>query len=219
MKKTRNFLKPLNKKFKGMKKIIICLMMGIFLLTLVSAELIEPKYIGKQYGDINVIETCVVNGFPCPADFLCNITIADPNLDVIVLNSPMTRNDTIYNYTFVSTDLLGDYEYNIYCSNVSLSGNQEETLRVTTTGREPNIMITVLLLLSSLGLFILALYMHNHAIGFISGLLFSISGTYLMITGLGDLADLYTRSIAYVVIAFGAFIVLVSGYEWLDEME
>jgi len=201
-------------------KLLLTLFVGIFLLTLVSAaDLTEPKYIGKQFNDVNIIETCVVRGFPCPVDFLCNITISDPNLNTIVLNSPMTRNDTMYNYTFVSTDILGDYSYSTYCSNVTLSGYQAETLRVTTTGREPNVMITILLLLCSLGLFLLALYLKNHAIGFISGILFLMSGMYLMIYGFGDLADLYTRAIAYVIIAFGSFITLLAGYEWLEEME
>ena len=40
-----------------------------------------------------------------------------------------------------------------------------------------------------------------------------------MVTGLGDLADLYTRSIALTVIAFGAFVTLIAGYEWLDELD
>ena len=206
-------------KIRGLfsqNKILLFLFIGIFFLSFVSAE---PKYIGEQYEDLEITETCVVRGFPCPNDFLCNITIKDPNLDVLVLNSPMTRNDTMYNYTFVSTDILGDYKYNIFCSNLTQSGNKEETLRVTTTGREQNVMISLLLLFCSLGLFILALYMKNHAVGFLSGILFLISGVYLMLYGIGNLADLYTRSIAYVVIAFGAFITIISGIEWLEDVE
>lgn len=199
-----------------MKKILIFLLMGIFLLTVVAAE---PKYVGKQYNDINLVETCVVGGFPCDASYLCNITISDPNLNVIVLNSPMTRNDTMYSYVFESTDLLGDYEYNTYCVNGTFSGNKGETLSVTTTGREQNIMIILLLLFCSLGLFLLALYMKNHAVGFLAGLLFSVSGVYAMIYGIGNLSDLYTRSIAGVIIAFGGFVTIMAGIEWLEEIE
>ncbi len=197
-------------------KILLAFVIGLFLLTFVSSA--EPKYIGKQYGDIVIIETCVVRGFSCPSDFLCNITIADPNLNVIVLNQPMTRNDTMYNYTFTSTDLLGDYEYNVFCSNITLSGNQEETLKITTTGRESKVKTTIILLISALVLFLVAILIKNHSVGFISGLLFLMSGIYLMIYGLEDVADLYTRAIALVVIAFGALIVLTAGYEWLDDL-
>ena len=197
-----------------MKKLLLALIMGIFLLTLVSAE----SYRGTQYEDVNIVETCVVNGFPCPNDFLCNITISNPDNDLIVLNIPMERNDTIYNYTFVSTDILGNYDINVYCSNVTLSGNAESSLEITTTGREPKVMITLLLLLSALVLFVLALYLKNHAMGFIAGVMFLISGVYLMIYGLGDVSDMYTRTIALVVIAFGSFITLIAGWEWLDDL-
>ncbi len=202
---------------KMKNKILLTIILGMFLLTLASA--IDPTYFGKQYEDINIVETCTIRGFPCPSDYLCNITVSDPDLNVIVLNSPMTKNDTIYNYTFVSTDLLGDYDYNVYCDNITYSGNEEGLLRVTTTGREPNMMITILLLLCSLGLFVLALYLKNYAMGFLAGILFLVSGVYLMVTGLGDLADLYTRAIAGVIIAFGGFVTLVAGIEWLEEVE
>jgi len=196
------------------KKIMFGLIIGMFFISVVSAN----SYLGTQYESMNIIETCVVNGFPCPSDFLCNITISNPDNNLIVLNSPMTKNDTIYNYTFSSTDVLGDYDINVYCSNVTLSGNAESNLVVTTTGREPNIMITIVLILCSLGLFMLALYLKNQAVGFIAGILFMIAGTHSMIYGFGDLADMYTRAIAVVIIGFGSFIVLVSGIEWLEDL-
>jgi len=197
-----------------MKKILM-LMFGICLISLVSAS----DYLGTQWEDVNIVETCTVEGFPCPSDFLCNITISNPNNELIVLNSPMTRNDTIYNYTFTSTDYLGDYDINIYCSNVTLSGNSESSLTITTTGQNPNLRITIFLLVIALGIFILALYLKSHAIGFTSGILFSIGGTYLMIYGLGDVADMYTRSIAFVILTFGIFVTLIAGIEWLEDLD
>ena len=124
-----------------MKKIILTIMFGIFLLTLVSAS----SYIGTQYKNVNIVETCVVNGFPCPSDFLCNITVINPDRDVVVLNFPMERNDTIYNYTFTSTDLLGNYDMNVYCSNLTLSGNAESSLEITTTGRAVNPTLVIII--------------------------------------------------------------------------
>ena len=198
---------------------IVTVMMSIIMSMLFISLVSATEYIGRQYEDINIVDTCVVSGFPCPASYLCNITISDPDQKLIILNQPMTRNDTVYNYTFTVTDVLGYYAVNIYCDNSTFSGNEESTLWVTTTGREPNVMITILLLICSLGLFLLALYLKNHAIGFISGILFVIAGVYIMIYGLGDLADMYTRSIALVVIAFGAFVTLLAGIEWLEDLD
>ena len=198
-----------------MKKILITIIMSMFLISMVSAV----DYIGKQYEDIRIVDTCEVRGFPCDVSYLCNITISDADLNLVVLNSPMTRNDTIYNYTFADANTLGIYAGNIYCDNTTFSGNEEITIMVTTTGREPNMMITILLLLSSLGIFLLALYLKSHAIGFMSGLLFSVSGMYILIYGLGNLTDLYTQAIALVIMAFGSFVVLIAGYEWLVDID
>lgn len=197
-----------------LNKLLLTFIIGIFLISSITAS----DYLGTQWEDINIVETCTVNGFPCPNDFLCNITISNPNNELIVLNSPMTRNDTIYNYTFLSTDYLGDYDINIYCDNVTLSGNSESSLTITTTGQNPNLRITIFLLVIALGIFMLALHLKSHAIGFISGVLFSITGTYLMIYGLGDVADMYTRAIALVVLTFGIFVTLVSSIEWLEDL-
>jgi len=194
-------------------KYLISIVMLVFLVSTISAS----DYLGKQYTSIDIRDNCEVDGFPCSSSYLCNITISDPDNNLLVLNSPMTRNDTVYNYTLTQTSLLGDYSLTIYCDNTTWGGNEQSILKVTTTGRTPNMMITILLLLCSLGIFLLALYLNNQAIGFISGLLFLVSGTYIMIYGLGNLADLYTRSIALVIIGFGSFVTLISGYEWLSE--
>ena len=65
----------------------------------------------------------------------------------------------------------------------------------------------------------LALYMGYHAVGFMAGLLFSVAGMYFMIYGIGNLSDLYTRSIAGVIIAFGGFVTIMAGIEWLEDVE
>ena len=196
------------------KKVLLVFILGILLLGSISAI----TY-GKQYTDINIIETCSVNGFVCPEDFLCNITITDPDENLIVLNEPMTRNDTVYNYTLILTDTLGGYPYSVDCDNVTQSGREEKVLEVTTTGREPLVKTTIFLTIVAFLLFVLALYMKNHAMGFVSGILFLMAGVYFMIYGLENVADMYTRAIAVTLIAFGGFVTVVAGYEWLDDLE
>ena len=201
-----------------MNKLIMCLMLGLMMFTLVSAA--DDQHYGKQYTDVIIIETCDDDGFKCGSTYSCNITVIDPTQSVVALDILMTRNDTVYNYTLIQTDVLGDYRYKTYCGNGTFSGSNEDgTLTITTTGKKSSFAINIFLILSALGLFVLALYMKNHAIGFISGILFSITGVYTMIYGIGNLADMYTRAMAYTVIAFGGFIVLIAGYEWLSDID
>ena len=191
-------------------------MMSIFLISLTSAT----NYLGKQYEDVNLVEICTYDGFPCSDTFGCNITIINPDNELIILNEVMTQNETIYNYTFVSTDYLGNYAIKFYCSNVTFSGsNTESTLVITTTGREVNQTFVIIILIIALVLFLLALLIKNHATGFIAGVLMVISGINIMIYGLTYLNDMYTRSIALVVLGFGAFIMLVSSIEWLEDLD
>lgn len=199
-----------------MKKILLIIMMSIFLISLTSAT----NYLGKQYEDVNLVEICTYDGFPCSDTFGCNITIINPDNELIILNEVMTQNETIYNYTFVSTDYLGNYAIKFYCSNVTFSGsNTESTLVITTTGREVNQTFVIIILIIALVLFLLALLIKNHATGFIAGVLMVISGINIMIYGLTYLNDMYTRSIALVVLGFGAFIMLVSSIEWLEDLD
>ena len=132
----------------------------------------------------------------------------------------MTHNFPTYNYTFTNTSELGDYKISVYCTNGTNSGlNSNLILQVTTTGRDPEIKLAIFMLLISLSTFILALYLKSHSIGFLAGILFTMSGIYQMAYGFGDIANLYTQAMSYIVLAFGLFIMLIAGYEWLDSME
>lgn len=199
------------------KKILLTFIFSMFLLSFTSA--VSPDYIAEYCSSVDIKETCTVDGFPCDDSYSCNITIINPNLEVVVRDGEMTRNFPIYNYTFSNTTILGDYTIHIYCTNTTLGGyDRDITLEITTTGREPEIKLSIFMLLVSLVAFILALYLKNYAVGFISGILFLITGIYLIVYGFGDVANMYTQAMAYVILAFGMFIMLVSGYEWMDSM-
>ena len=52
-------------------------------------------------GDVNVIEECrQINNDFCDNSTECNITVYDPDYEVIIENKVMQRNPTYYNYTF-----------------------------------------------------------------------------------------------------------------------
>jgi len=206
-----------------MKKILLIMISGMFLLTFINSfcliSAVDDDYIGKQYENMDIIETCVFQGAPCDRSYSCNITIINPNQDVIVLNLPMTKNNTIYNYTLTNTNVLGSYKLKTYCTNGTFSGeNVDGHLKVTTTGKAIEFKTTIYLLLVALVLFIIALFIKNHSIGFISGALFLVAGIYIMVYGLGDVSDMYTRAIALITLSFGLLITLTAGWELLDDM-
>jgi len=90
-----------------MKKIILTLILGMFLISLASAEI---QTLGTfQLGeDINLIQTCANCTFN-------NITsILSPNSTQIIGNFPMTRTGSVYNFTLSSGNAtqLGEYIVN-----------------------------------------------------------------------------------------------------------
>jgi len=201
-------------------KVIIAMVMVLLAVSFATAA-VEGSYdyISAYYTDVNISEVCEAESFPCDAAFGCNITVTNPLEEVVVRDAPMTRNFPDYVYTFTNTSILGDYKVKVYCTNGTYKGlNDDIILHVTTDGKPESIKMQLFLLIVSLIAFLLALYLKSHPIGFISGVLFVITGIYMMAYGFGDIANLYTQSMAYVVLAFGLFIILIAGYEWLDEV-
>lgn len=206
-----------------MNKIIICLMFGLMMFTLVTGltSASDDDYMGKQFMDVPIIETCGDLGAACDVTYTCNITIVNPNQEVIVSNQLMTKNDSFYNFTLIDTDLLGIFKIKTYCGNGTFSGESiDGTLEVTTTGTTTDTLkLIIFLLCGALILYLISIFIKNRVIGFLSGMLFLVAGTYIMIYGFLDLADFYTRSIAGIVIALGGFITITSGLGWLDDLD
>lgn len=199
-------------------KIIIGMTFLLLMLGFTSA-IVDVDYIAKQSTSVDIFETCTAQGFACDSDYECNITIINPDLDIGVREGIMTRDPPTYNYTFTDTNILGLYNIHIYCSDGTNSGHSDLVLQVTTTGRPPEIKLAIFLLIISFVVLILALYFKNNALGFISGVLFLITGIYLIAYGFGDIADMYTQAMGYVIIAFGLFTTLIAGYEWLQSID
>lgn len=88
-----------------MKRILLILMFGMFLISLVSAE-VQTLGTFKQGDCINLIQTCD----SCTYNNISYIIY--PNSSVALSNVAMTRDDTYYNYILCYTSALGDYIVN-----------------------------------------------------------------------------------------------------------
>jgi len=88
-----------------MKKIILFLLFGVFLISLVGATQ-ESLGTYKQNTCVELIQTCG----NCTYNNIS--TVKFPNSSTALLNVAMTRDDTYYNYTFCNTSTLGTYIVN-----------------------------------------------------------------------------------------------------------
>jgi len=105
-----------------MKKIILTIILGIFLISMASASL--PLV--KQNDCVNiktVLNTTAVN----------ISTISYPNSSIVVSNKEMTKNALTFNYTFCNTSTLGTYVYDYFDADGEVYVNDFE---VTADGKE-----------------------------------------------------------------------------------
>ena len=147
----------------------------------------------------------------------CNITrIIDPDHNVLLTDLEMTKDGYSFNYTLdgAYTQDIGSYTVETICGDGLNVKSGIYSFEVTTTGGSTgnSLWMALLLIVISLVLFMVALYADNQYIGFITGISFVVSGMYVMIYGFGGLADLYTRTIAIVILAFGMIVFFISAF-------
>jgi len=201
-----------------MKQYII-LMIAICLLVapVISAA---PDYTFKFGEDAKLIASCDINGVPCtPALASCNLTLRkDMDNSYVVNFKPMTVSfGGDINYTVNNNDLeIGDYSGKINCIQSGENKTATFTAQINPTGDARGYGLFLVLAFGSLLLLAGGILLKNEYVGFISGTLFIVTGIYSMIYGIGGLADLYTRAIAFVCIGLGFIFAIAAGYKIVE---
>ena len=117
----------------------------------------ESSFLGSfvQNKNVSLRQTCD----NCTFVNITSVTL--PNSTLILMGQNMTKNGVDYNYTFVQTDLLGDYIYNVCGDKDGILNCENIDFIITPTGRilETSDSITyVILTAGSILLFLLCLY-------------------------------------------------------------
>lgn len=128
-----------------------------------------------------------------------------------------------FDTTISSSNLssLGVMSYVVQCNSTTQIAFASGQLVVTTDGQSPATSTNFFLILISLCLVILTLgiVFENYILGFLSGLLFLITGTYTMIYGFATILSTYSRMVAAVIIGIGMIITIVSSLELTGVLE
>ncbi|KKK71178.1 hypothetical protein LCGC14_2916540, partial [marine sediment metagenome] len=137
-----------------MKKILLTLILGIFLLSFASSQ-IQSLGTFKLNADINLIQTCDNCTFN-------NITsVLYPNSSVAISNVEMTKDGTFYNHTFSNANITGSYIVNGFGDLDGINTVWNYDFKVNNTGTEQSISDAILYIISFVGLiivFFLSLY-------------------------------------------------------------
>lgn len=151
----------------------------------------------------------------------CNLTYIQIGNNVNNINLGMNRNIQDFSILVSSGNFTG---LNNVCMGITCYGSGYETgskcLTVTPTGgdRINSLGIFIILLIVSLLILAIAVVMHNGYVGFIAGALFIVTGVYSMIYGVGNLSNVWTQAISYVVIGIGFMFEVSAGYEIIGDV-
>jgi len=155
------------------KKIILTLMLGIIMISLVSATDLPT---GKQDSNITLIQYCPT----CTYVTLSSITYPDNSLQI--LDENMTKSGSTFSYNFSDTSQLGPYIYFIEGDKDSVKQGETLTFQITPSG-------SVLDISGSIVFFVIFLIIFAALIGCVYGLnnalvaewqIFYICTTYLL---------------------------------------
>jgi len=128
-----------------MKRILLILLMGMFLVSFVVAEE-DPTFQVNQEFDLK--RGCSNNGFFCDSSFICNATLIYPDGTILKDNVEMTHTNTYKNITVTQSqnNQLGFIKTLIGCNNVTWAGQEEFDIAITADGKKfQNIPIQLLI--------------------------------------------------------------------------
>jgi hypothetical protein len=197
-------------------KIILTIILGIFLLASLG---FASATTFKQYQQNATLKVpCSYNGTNCDDTAVVNLSIIYPNGTTMVNNKLMNNTGNgMPSYEIPNANTLGIYSYKTSATQNGISGSYTNVFDITTTGIDANNKIPIFLLIFSVVLLVLGFWFESPPIGFFSGILFMLTGVYLMIYGFGDINDLYTRAFAYVVIALGMITSVLAGFSMIED--
>jgi hypothetical protein len=188
-----------------------------FSINFISAEG-ETYATVKQHNSILLTQLCTNGTGTCAG---CNISsILDSDQINALNNVPMIKDGSVYTYTFSNTSKLGFYTINTFCYDLS-GGSKANSykIEVTTTGKADDLSFWMSLLIVGLAIImlILAFTFDSVYIAYISGLTFSLSGVLIYINGFASVQDLYSNTIAMVLLGFGFIVIFATAFNYNNE--
>ena len=190
------------------------LMLAIILPTvLVSAESDSSLGTFKQHECIKLMQTC------SNCTYVYISSVQNPASTIVLGERIMTKDGTSYNYTLCNSSILGTYRVNGYGDLDGVNEVWSYLFYVTPAGgAENNTTFFIMLAVSSLVLLLLAFIFKNYIFAIISGFAFLGTGVYGMIFGFGNMTNLYTRIISYIIIGLGIILTIVSSFDYMKDM-
>ncbi len=197
------------------KNLFVFLFVGIFLVTTISAELIF-----KENSVIDLKIVCINAGF-CSASAQCNVSVFDPNENVILsgVESTQSSNLAFFNITLNEniTTPSGEWRVGGFCKDGSVTELVDFTFLVTPSGLA-NLFnfYTIIMLLSGVVIFF-GFWIRDPWVVLLGTFGLYFVGLFILINGIVGVKDMVTTySIAIIILAIAGYISIKTGLEVMN---
>jgi len=197
-----------------MKKILLTLILGMFLLSLASAE---SSYTFKQ-GDDFTLEISMSNAdLSACLGCTCELSLFYPNGSAMVKNAVGSNVDGFCKYT-TSTNVLGNYGGELYFTNGVDYGRSTFEFEITPSGFTNTLGFYILILVLSLGIVIFGISIADAPITILGSFGLYFLGLWILYNGIDSLKDpTYTWAIGLIVLGLAMYISFKSAYELIAD--
>lgn len=149
----------------------------------------------------------------------CNVTSMDYLDGSIFLNQVMDKNGQTFNSTILSGNFstLGDYCFNIVCSDSVNIQTGSVCREVTPNGTTDTIGFYFLILILSLGIIVIGYYMQDATVVILGSFGLTFIGLYILFNGIVGIKDTtYTWAIGIIILCLAGYIGLRASQEMLN---
>ncbi len=195
-----------------MKKLILTLMIGMFLISFTSAT-VDLGTI-KQRDCIQLYQSCPT----CTYSDVRAIRYPNGTTDAS-MDWTMVKNNSDYTYQYCSTSDLGVYTYTIYGNKGGLSYESTESgvFEVTPSGFANTLGFHFLILILSLGIIIFGIGIADAPITILGSFGLYFLGLWILFNGIAGIRDAtYTWAIGLILLGVAFYVSAKSTYELLS---
>ncbi len=200
-----------------MKNILLTLILGMFLISLAPAEIIEIPSIGEgKQGEIMILTQLCDD---CTQVNLTQVIRRGENSTILLAGEfPMTKNGSNFNYSFSNTFILGKYEYTT-CGDLSGTKKCEPvSFEITPSGKggTANMVFFIFIILILYTITFFGFFGKNIPITILGGMAMMFLGIYIIQEGLIIYRDTLTIYFSYLTISIGVVMAFWALLEQFD---
>ena len=192
-----------------MKKILLFLMLGIFFISLASAE-----------GSIGTVKQndCIDLYQFCPSCSYVNlIAVKYPNVTISTMDLEMTKEGNNFNYNFCLTTELGEHFYTVCGDKDGTEECEQISFEVTPSGFINKLGFYIIILILSFGIIIFGYFIEDSWVVILGAFGLVLVGLFILLNGIDGMKDTaYTYSIAIITIMLGSYFGIKGALEHID---